>query len=257
MFRFFSNLSNRAVLLILLAVGLSSSVASFVVNLVNNVDTSPGWWTSWLQNFSTEMFGAFLTFILFELIVGNREKQRDEERTLKRERENFEKMIEQDKALKAQMIEIETARRSEILEQEKEQLIRRMRSSINGETIRAIEELRAHGWLTDGSLQGSNFAWANLRGGKLGWANLQGVNLHFVDLQDAQLAWVKLQGATLNNANLQAAALSLAVFDTNTILPDGNNWTPETDMSRYTDPTHPQFWRSDNLNSPAYRGKNT
>ena len=29
------------------------------------------------------------------------------------------------------------------------------------------------------------------------------------------------------------------------ILPDGTHWTPETDMSRYTDHSHPDFWQPD------------
>ena len=43
-------------------------------------------------------------------------------------------------------------------------------------------------------------------------------------------------------------------FDENIILPDDSNWIPETDMTRFTDVQHPQFWRSDSLDSPAYRG---
>jgi hypothetical protein len=44
-----------------------------------------------------------------------------------------------------------------------------------------------------------------------------------------------------------------AVFDART----GRQrmWTPGTDIARFTDPAHTDFWRSDNPDSPAYRGR--
>jgi hypothetical protein len=41
------------------------------------------------------------------------------------------------------------------------------------------------------------------------------------------------------------------MLDETVTLPDGTNWTSDTDMMRFTDPAHPQFWRSDEPNSPA------
>jgi len=54
-------------------------------------------------------------------------------------------------------------------------------------------------------------------------------------------------------SNLQGATLDGATFDQTTTLPDKTLWTPDTDMTRFTDPDHPQFWRSENPWSPAYR----
>jgi len=34
-------------------------------------------------------------------------------------------------------------------------------------------------------------------------------------------------------------------IQTSAILPDGSKWTPDTDMTRYTDPNHPDFWQPD------------
>ena len=50
-------------------------------------------------------------------------------------------------------------------------------------------------------------------------------------------------------------SLSLAILQlvTNVILPDGTNWTLDVDMARFTDPNHPNFWRSADPQSPAYR----
>jgi hypothetical protein len=53
--------------------------------------------------------------------------------------------------------------------------------------------------------------------------------------------------------NLRGADLTYAQFDENTILPDAEfvvdnksfdkHWTPQTDMTRYTNPDHPDFWQ--------------
>jgi hypothetical protein len=39
-----------------------------------------------------------------------------------------------------------------------------------------------------------------------------------------------------------------------TTLPDGTKWTLDADVARFNDPDHPEFWRSDDPSSPAYRG---
>jgi hypothetical protein len=59
----------------------------------------------------------------------------------------------------------------------------------------------------------------------------------------------------LLEANLLNANLTDAKFDETTVLPDAvweyvtqtdinitGYWTPDTDMSRFTDPEHPDFW---------------
>jgi len=71
-------------------------------------------------------------------------------------------------------------------------------------------------------------------------ANLQGAMLLSANLQGANLAGANLQRTMLASANLQGARLS-----ERTRLPDGTNWTPGTDMARFTDPDHPDFWRPD------------
>jgi uncharacterized protein YjbI with pentapeptide repeats len=93
-------------------------------------------------------------------------------------------------------------------------------------------------------LQGANMSRANLRGAVLSHANLRGVDLRKVDLG----------GANLPNADLRGALLHNATFNEETTLPDGRKWTPDTDMNRFTDPEHPNFWRSNFPSSPAYKG---
>ncbi len=89
----------------------------------------------------------------------------------------------------------------------KAQLIREVRSTDNALAIRAVEELFAHGWAFDGSLQGANLLGANLQGAFFFVADLQGASLIHANLQRAGLLGTKLQGANLRGANLQEADL--------------------------------------------------
>ena len=63
-----------------------------------------------------------------------------------------------------------------------------------------------------------------------------------------------LASADLFGADLMYANLTGADFAEDTRLPDGTHWTPDTDITRFTDPDHPRFWRSDDPESPAYGG---
>ena len=76
-------------------------------------------------------------------------------------------------------------------------------------------------------------------------ANLEGVSLEFADLRGALPVFANLKGAVLEGARL----------DENTRLPDGTNWTPGADMTRFTNSDHSRFWRSDDPGSPAYRAR--
>ena len=114
----------------------------------------------------------------------------------------------------------------------KSDLIAQLGSTINEEAKRAVEELRRHGWLRDGSLRGIELMGANLRE-----AGLSGA-----DLQNAALVGTALQGANLLRAKLQGVYLLETEFDEHTILPDGSTWTPHTNMARFIDPEHPDFW---------------
>lgn len=291
MFNRLANLSNRAVMLIMIGIAGVASVLSAVVSAAYNVDTSPGWWVSWLQNFSTEMFGAFLTFVFIELIVGQREKRWEEERSQK---------------------ELKT------------RLIRDLQNKIDvTAALRAAEEMRAYGWLNPESLKGSyalrgvnlpgvhlNYAnlqglsleaanlegaklrdanlkraymeSINLRGSDLSYADLQGADLESAELQratlqhailcraslvaanlenanllgadlgGAQIMFADLEGANLYNANLQQADLTGAKLSESSRLPDYSMWTPKADLTRFTNPSHPDFWHWDD---PAFRFK--
>ncbi len=176
---------------------------------------------------------------------------------------------------------------------ELEQLTRQLGSGVNEVAKHAAEELRAEGWLTDGTMQESDLRVANLEDAKLWEADLQGVNLQWARLKRANLNRTVLVGANLMQANLQAAKLAgadlrqanlveaklyrvnfhgaqlnhadltgahlegarfedadlsdailtNAMLDELTTLPDGAKWASGVDLTRFTDPKHPNFWR--------------
>ena len=104
--------------------------------------------------------------------------------------------------------------------------------------------LEAVFWGTN--LQGADLSYANLQRTGFHNTNLQGADLHDANLQGAgwtSSAPFNLGGANLQGANLQEMSLAFAIFDANTTLPDGTNWTLDTDMTIFTDPEHPHFWR--------------
>lgn len=117
--------------------------------------------------------------------------------------------------------------------------------------------------LRDANLQQASLHRANLRRAYLMDANLKEANLEYADLEGAVLLPTTLEGTNLFGANLKGAVLwdtlphranipGLAFYES-TILPDGTKWKRGTDMTRFTDPYHRNFWRSGDSNSPAYR----
>lgn len=250
-----------------LAVLAGIAVFTAIFSLVITRERKREWWAAWLQGISTEMIGAIVTVILFSVIVGEAERDQAE--------------------LESQA-----------------QLVRQMRSTINTEAIRAVEELRLQDWyivaanngdfeganLSGANLQGfhlrgASFVSANLEGANLSWTLAEGANFFYANLTDADLTravldtasfWnANLSGANLTDArvsiadlrdanlsgailvetqmgntnlsgaNLSGADVSRAQFDRNTTLPDGTLWTLETDMNRFTDPNHPNYWQPD------------
>jgi|GEM_PF-525556 len=115
------------------------------------------------ENVAPELLGLVLTYGIIEIVLRNNEQKREEAK------------------LKAR-------------------LIRQMGSSINSEAIRAVEELRAHNWLYDTSINNEY-----LQG-----ANLQGANLSDINFDQAILAHAILEGANLTNTNLTRANLANA-----------------------------------------------
>jgi uncharacterized protein YjbI with pentapeptide repeats len=92
----------------------------------------------------------------------------------------------------------------------------------------------------------------NLRNADLAEADFSDAILDDIDFQNADMSWIILKKARLYGSNLQGVNLEEAEFDAETILPDGTHWTRETDMSRFTDAAHPNFWRDNRKLSPTH-----
>jgi two-component system alkaline phosphatase synthesis response regulator PhoP len=92
-------------------------------------------------------------------------------------------------------------------------IISKLRSSENKRVLEAVEELRAHGYLSDGTLKNIALIHAHLEGADLMNADLEGVDFHqahmeFADLSSANLAGAKMVRATLKGANFSKANLT-------------------------------------------------
>jgi hypothetical protein len=147
-------------------------------------------------------------------------------------------------------------------------------ANLKGADLRTpvLSEGRTRGWpwflftLTPPCLARVRFSWACLEDAELSGADLRGAVLDSVNLKRAHLseanlekAWLahaNLEGADISGAQLQGAILShanllnarvdpLPLFDTYTVMPDGEHWQPHSTISRYTDETHGDFWRAE------------
>jgi len=161
------------------------------------------------------------------------------------------------------------------LEQLQNRLMREATGQSNEMAKSAIDWMQYEDWLDgDESLLAGQQAWrAKMQGVNLYQANLEktdfyrssleGANLYDVVARNTNFAYTNLEGADfvcadLTGANLEGANLKDAVFfhpnQSPAILPDGKAWTTETEIERFTDPAHPDFWRSNSPESFAFIG---
>ncbi len=113
--------------------------------------------------------------------------------------------------------------------------------------------------LATANLTKANLTFAYLKGTDLTSANLSdtdltGVNLTYSELFEANLTNANFADTDLTGADMENTVLKDARFNQRTKLPDGSRWVDCTDVLRFTDRDHPQFWRSDDPQSPAYGG---
>lgn len=90
------------------------------------------------------------------------------------------------------------------------ELINKLSDLDNRVVLNALAELRARGWLTDGSLRGVALCRAQLQNADLMDADLCNVDFHQADLENADLSNAKLRATKLNRANLRYANLDRA-----------------------------------------------
>jgi len=93
------------------------------------------------------------------------------------------------------------------------ELIRKLRSPENKIVLQAIEELRAHRWLEDGSLKGTILCHAHLQNADLLKADLTKVDLHQAHLSGVNLSMANLSGAKLARTDMERANLNNTIID--------------------------------------------
>lgn len=251
-----NSMSVQEVTLLVVGVLLSISFITAIISLILETDRTRQWYGDWFQGVSTEMVGAAMTTIFFTFIVGTVEQR---EATMQRQVELIEQL--------GSTVNSEAIRAVEELRDE---------GWLRDGTLQNAElystdltEAQLFGAdlsgaiLFDASLRDANLEGGNLNGSNLQGADLRGANLKSVDLGDSNLNAASLAGADLSGANLRGANLADAslenatltgvLFDTTTRLPDAifdsesgtfaGNWTPDTDLRRFTNPEHPDFWQ--------------
>ncbi len=195
------------------------------------------WWQSWLQNFSTGMFGTLATYILIELIVEGREKKVEAEKAESKEagKERKERRLNQASFVEQLKKAIDLFTKQHIVDE--------MRN------LDMLEEVNF--WQAD--LDGINLRFANLKNAymigavlinaDLEYSILIGADLQFANLTGAKTRSAKLAAANLTNANLLGASMVDCQFSHDTVLPDGTKWNEKVNMERFTNPAYPNFWR--------------
>jgi uncharacterized protein YjbI with pentapeptide repeats len=93
------------------------------------------------------------------------------------------------------------------------QTLHKIRGPDNKRAVEAVEELRARGWLEDGSMEGVLLCHARLEGADLFKASLCKVDFHQAHLFRADFSGADLTGAKLARADLRRVNFSEAILD--------------------------------------------
>jgi uncharacterized protein YjbI with pentapeptide repeats len=91
-------------------------------------------------------------------------------------------------------------------------LVRKLRSTNHCIAIRAVDELRARGRISDDTLSWVCLKYANLQGANLCASNLMNADLSKSNLEMADLSYANLKGARLTRARLQMSNLENALI---------------------------------------------
>ena len=276
------NTDNWTMLYLLVAMTLMTLLLSAMSHWM----TGDAQWWDWadraFQNLSIQITGAIMTFGLFHFVVGVRnEKKRLAQDVASQSNEIARAALEilrqegwlegRNGVLKGMNLEKANLQQADLKRSNLQQAKLGGRSAVDGgANLFQADLMNADLQVADlmyANLQEAYFVGANLQEAYLVGANLLRAYLREANLQDAKLWNANLQQANLQDANLRDAKLERAQFDERTVLPDaravvdengdwrkdayGNYifdkyWTNQTDMARYTDPNHPDFWE------PAY-----
>jgi len=280
---YLDNINDAMVMLLLIGMAIFVVGFSLGAHFQSGAVNLWAWADSFFQNFGTEMVGAFLTFYLIEVLRGGkreREAKEQEKEALKRKfiREMGSDVRDvavsaanelrtrgwgfgKDGSLRQAELHGANLEKADLREANLQEAYLTWTNLEGVVLVRAnLKEavlMRAN--LKEAALMGANLEGAYLRETNLEMANLTEASLEGTDLREANLKGAHLMGANLEGAdlmevNLEGADLREANLE-GTKLPNGAQWTSDTDMVCFTDPKHPDFWRSDAPESPAYGGE--
>lgn len=159
---------------------------------------------------------------------------------------------------------IDTLNKKRSEDERKRELILQMGSPSNDFAIEAVRLLDHHNWVKDGSLRKQFFTYANLEnvillaadfshstiiestfknaeledttfhGCRFEYCNFENIEFAHINMSDSELIGCFFRNANMSNIH--------PLNWKNTILPDGTIWTPDTDMEKFTNPEHPNFY---------------
>lgn len=185
-------LSDQQVTRIVILVLGGIFLVALAVLLIAYVKESPVDCWQWIgnlaQNVVTEMFGAIVTFLLIDRVLGGRQRKREAEEKHKQDRLNAIAHLRQANSTESHQAVLDDMEARHLLK---------------GADLRGII-------LVEADLRGFNLVGANLSSANLSKATLVGANLSNANLSKATLFEANLSGADLNDANLIGANLSKA-----------------------------------------------
>lgn len=219
-------------------------------------------------NIHTEVIGVALSVLITVFVIDALNRRRDEERREQESKERLLREVRSPNNLTARNAIHELRDKGwltgegGLLRGKNLDCVNWQNTTLTGANLEGAEMWDADMSGEESALEEVNFRSANLTAASfidawVGPAIFENANLQNADLRNTFLAFATFKGANLVGADLRGAMKALPATENspmskNMILPDGSKWTPETDIGIYTDPDHPDFWRSDDSNSPAH-----
>lgn len=217
------DLSDRQTTTLVVGLLLGFFFGAVTVSLAAYGQGSPAnlwqWVDGFAQNFGTEMFGAFLTFLLFDRLVGERQRKREVEERYKQDQLNVLARLKQADSPEERLAILDEMNARKLLK---------------GANLRRADLSKAN--LIGADLTRADLFHADLNGADLIAANLIAAYLRRADLRRADLGRANLEGTFLHKANLervrkitieqltQAESLQGATLPDGTKLPDNDSW---------------------------------
>jgi uncharacterized protein YjbI with pentapeptide repeats len=240
--------------LLLLILAIASAVLGYAVTHPEGF-TLETVITDFYANVTSELLGIAVTVLIIDSLNRRREQRTEEQR----ERDDLirqfgsrvnEAAVRASEMLRARGWLLDGTLQERDLRSANLEGAKLWKSDLQGADLQWATLNKAN--LNGASLIGASLVQASLIAARLNGADLRGANctearLYRVQARGARCADADFTGAHLENArlydaDLRGAKLSAALFDGDTVLPDGTRWTPETDLARFTDPAHPAFF---------------